>query len=448
MYPKPMIDLDALRANPEAYEKAAKAKFLDVSIKDFLKLDEERKSKLVKVEEMRAKKNEASKKIPTLKGKEKEDLLAEMKTLSEELKTDEDALNNVEEDWKAMQLDLPQIPLDTVPVGKDDESNEEVKKVGDLPKFKFTPKDHVTLGEELDILDIPRGVKMAGARSYVLKGDGARLEMAVLQFSLDKLREKGWTQFTPPYMATYDCFMGTGFFPGVDQENIYALGGQTEKDAPIESDNLYMIGTSEVTVASYHSGEVLKESDLPTRHAGYSPCFRREAGTYGKDTKGLYRIHQFQKIEQVVLCTADQEEGLKMFDEILSNAEEVMQALELPYRIVINSTGDMGKGKVFMKDIETWMPSRDSYGETHSCSYLGDYQARRLNIKYMPAAAATRGSQPAPKAQFVHTLNSTCIATPRILIPIMEIYQNEDGTINIPKVLQPYMGNQKIITKN
>ncbi|MDP6575039.1 MAG: serine--tRNA ligase [Candidatus Peribacteraceae bacterium] len=431
-----MIDLDAIRANPKVYEKAVKDKFLDVSVKDFLKLDEDRKSKLVKVEEMRAKKNEVSKKIPTLKGAEKEKKLAEMKTFSDDLKTEEAALNSIEENWKAMQLDLPQIPLDSVPVGKDDESNEEVKKVGKIPKFKFTPKDHVILGEELDILDIPRGVKMAGARSYVLKGDGARLEMALLQFSLDKLREKGWTQFTPPYMATYDCFMGTGFFPGVDQENIYALGGQTEKDGPIESDNLYMVGTSEVTVASYHSGEVLKEKDLPLRYAGYSPCFRREAGTYGKDTKGLYRIHQFQKIEQVVLCEANQKEGLKMFNEILSNAEDVMQALELPYRIVTNSTGDMGKGKIFMQDIETWMPSRDSYGETHSCSYLGDYQARRLNIKYEDAGG---------NKKFAHTLNSTCIATPRILIPILEIYQNEDGTISVPKVLQPYMGKQKKI---
>ncbi len=432
-----MIDLDDLRARPEAYEKASKDKFLDVSIKDFLKLDDERKAKLTKVEEMRAKKNEVSKKIPTLKGKDKEKMLDEMKTFSNDLKTEEDALSAIEENWKAMQLELPQIPLDKVPVGKDDESNKVEKEVGKKPKFDFKPKDHVTLGEELRILDIPRGVKMAGARSYVLKGDGARLEMAILQFALDKLRDKGWTQFTPPYMATYDCFMGTGFFPGIDQENIYALGGQSEKDGPIDPDNLYMIGTSEVTVASYHADEVLKEEDLPLRYAGYSPCFRREAGTYGKDTKGLYRIHQFQKIEQVVLCKADQDEGLKMFDEILANAEEVMQELKLPYRVVTNSTGDMGKGKVFMQDIETWMPSRDSYGETHSCSYLGDYQARRLNIKYMPAGRPT----------YVHTLNSTCIATPRILIPILEIYQNKDGSVDIPKVLQPYMGKQKKITK-
>ncbi|MBU0457845.1 serine--tRNA ligase [Patescibacteria group bacterium] len=431
-----MIDLDDLRNRPEAYKKAAKDKGLNISIAEFLEQDEARREMLTAVEEKRAEKNAVSKEIPNMKGKEKEKALKDMKKLSDKLKKQEIELSNIEEKWMAMQMELPQIPLENVPIGKDEKTNEEVKKVGDLPKFDFEPKDHVTLAENLDILDITRGVKMAGARSYVLKGDGARLEMAVLQFALDHLREKGWTQFTPPYMAFYECFMGTGFFPGVDQENIYALGGQSSKDDPIEPDNLYMIGTSEVTVASYHKDETLKEEDLPKRYSGFSPCFRREAGTYGKDTKGLYRIHQFQKIEQVVLCKADQEEGLKIFDEILNNAEEVMQALKLPYRIVVNSTGDMGKGKVYMKDIETWMPSRDSYGETHSCSYLGDYQARRLNIKYEDSNG---------KKQFVHTLNSTCIASPRILIPILEIYQNDDGSVTVPEVLRGYMGGQEKI---
>ncbi|MBU2213760.1 serine--tRNA ligase, partial [Patescibacteria group bacterium] len=209
-----------------------------------------------------------------------------------------------------------------------------------------------------------------------------------------------------------------------------------KRGEPINGDDLYTIGTSEVSVASYHKDEVLKEEDLPTRYVGYSPCFRREAGTYGKDTKGLYRVHQFQKVEQVVLCKADQEEGMKMFEEIRTNAEEVMQALSLPYRIIDVCTGDMGKGKVFMQDIETWMPSRNSYGETHSCSYLGDFQARRLNIKY-----ETKDGE----RKFVHTLNNTCIASPRILIPLLEIYQKEDGSITIPDVLRPHMGGQEQI---
>ncbi|MFH1670662.1 MAG: serine--tRNA ligase [Patescibacteria group bacterium] len=430
-----MIDLDDLRTRPEAYQKAAKDKGLKIDVKKFLKLDDERRKKIREVEKMRAEKNAVSKKVPTMKGKEKETALEEMRTLSVSLKERDAKLNEVEEEWKMLQLEFPTIPLDSVPIGKDESANEEVKKVGDLPKFDFKIKDHVALGESLDILDIERGVKIAGARSYILKGDGARLEMAVLQFALDHLRKKGWIQFTPPYMASWECLMGTGFFPGAEEQT-YAVGAEEKRGEPINGDDLYMIGTSEVSVASYHKDEVLKEEDLPTRYVGYSPCFRREAGTYGKDTKGLYRVHQFQKIEQVVLCKADQEEGLKMFEEIRTNAEEVMQALSLPYRIMDICTGDMGKGKVYMQDIETWMPSRNAYGETHSCSYLGDFQARRLNIKYETADGDRK---------FVHTLNNTCIATPRILIPLLEIYQKEDGSITIPDVLRPYMGGQEII---
>jgi seryl-tRNA synthetase len=434
-----MIDLADLRQNPDAYKDAAKKKRVKVDIDAFLKLDEERREVIKTVEEMRAKKNAVSKQVPQMKGDEKKKVIAEMKELDGTLKQSEARLAEIEGEWNEQQLFIPVIPLPQVPVGKDETENVEAKKWGDLPTFDFEPKDHVLLGEELDILDIPRGAKVAGARSYYLKGDGARLEMALLQFTLDHLRKKGWTQFTPPYLANYDCFMGTGFFPGGDQANIYAVGEQLGKDAPVTPDGLYLIGTSEVTVASYHMGETLEESELPKRYAGFSPCFRREAGTYGKDTKGLYRIHQFQKIEQVVLCKADIEEGLKIFEEIRTNAEEVLQALKLPYRILDICTGDLGKGKLIQNDIETWMPSRKSYGETHSCSYLGDFQARRLNIKY----EGTDG-----KKKFVHTLNNTCIASPRILIPILEIYQNADGTVTIPEVLRPYMGGQeKIVSK-
>jgi seryl-tRNA synthetase len=243
--------------------------------------------------------------------------------------------------------------------------------------------------------------------------------------------------FHPPLIATWDCFVGTGFFPGADQNNIYAVGGQAEKDGPIEPDNGYLIGTSEVSVCSYHKDEVLKAADLPRRYCGVSPCFRREAGSYGKDTHGLYRVHQFQKVEQVVLCEADEAGALTLFEEIRTNAEEVLQALNLPYRVMTVCTGDMGKGKVFMQDIETWMPSRDAYGETHSCSYLGDFQARRLNIRY----TATDGTK-----RFVHTLNNTCIASPRILIPLLEMHQNKDGSVTVPEALRPYMDGQQILS--
>ena len=431
-----MIDLSDLRQRPSEYKDAAKKKRITVDIDSFLKLDVVRRDLIKEVEEMRAKKNAVSKAVPTMKGDEKKQAITEMKELDATLKGKENDLATIETQWNDRQLLLPAIPLPQVPTGKDESENVEMKKWGTIPESISNAKDHVELGEALDIIDIPRGAKVAGARSYYLKGDGARLEMAVLLFALDSLRKKGWTQFTPPYLAAYECFMGTGFFPGGDQTNIYAVGGRSEKDAAIEPDNLFLIGTSEVTVASYHMGETLAASELPKRYAGFSPCFRREAGTYGKDTKGLYRIHQFQKIEQVVLCEADTDIAMKMFEEIRTNAEEVLQALGLPYRVLTICTGDLGKGKLFQQDIETWMPSRKSYGETHSCSYLGDFQARRLNMKYEGADG---------KRRFVHTLNNTLIASPRILIPLLEIYQNADGSVTIPDVLRPYMGGQERI---
>jgi seryl-tRNA synthetase len=431
-----MIDLNDLREHPAAYQDAANKKGVKISVEDFLKLDQLRKELLQLTDDMRAKKNSVSKRVPAMKENERKTALADMKELSSCLKEKENELNAVEESWKNMQLHLPNIPHKNAPVGKNENDNVETRKEGQIPVFDFKPRDHVTLGENLDILDIARGVKVSGARNYYLKGDGARLHQAVLRFTIDSLTQKGWTLFSPPLLASYECFMGTGFFPGVDQQNIYAVGGQDDRNSPIEPDNLHLIGTSEVTVCSYHKDEVLKESDLPKKYAGYSTCFRRESGSYGKDTKGLYRVHQFEKVEQVVLCKADTDESMKLFDEIRENAEDVLKALKLPYRILSICTGDMGKGKVFMQDIETWMPSRESYGETHSCSYLGDFQSRRLNIKY-----ETKNGE----KKFVHTLNNTCIASPRILIPILEIYQNKDGSITVPEVLRQYMNNQEKI---
>lgn len=439
-----MVDLDDVRARPEEYQKAADNKGIGISIEGFLKLDELRKELIPLVDDMRARQNSVSKKIPTMKDAEKKTALADMKKLSADLKKKEKELNETETSWKDLQLSLPTIPLDNVPVGKDDTENVEVRKEGDVPGFGFKVKDHMELGEALDIVDIPRGVKLAGARFYFLKGDGARLEQAVLRLAMDHLVKKGYTLFSPPLMTSWDCFMGTGFFPGWE-DNAYAVGPEREKGGPIENEDHYLIGTSEISVCSYHKDEVLPKDMLPTRYAGVSPCFRRESGTYGKDTHGLYRVHQFQKIEQVILCEANQEEGMKMFEEIRTNAEDVLQMLELPYRVVDVCTGDMGQGKVFMQDIESWMPSREGYCETHSCSYLGDFQARRLNIRYEDEEPGRRSPKGEGGKKFCHTLNNTCIATPRILIPLLENYQNEDGSVTIPKALRPYMDGQEKI---
>ncbi len=431
-----MIDMNDLRTRPDAYKAAAKKKRIGVDIDALLQIDSRRLTVLKAAQEMREKKNAVSKEVPKMKGEEKTKAIADMKVVSEKLKEKEEELTALENEWMTLQLLVPSIPLDKVPEGKDDTENVEIRKHGDLPTFDFEPLDHITLGERLDIVDIERGVKIAGSRSYFLKGDGARLEFAVLQFTLDLLHKRGYTAFTPPLMVHYPAMMGTSYFPG-GEEQAYAVGVK-KADGALESDDKWLIGTSEVSVTSYHQNETLKLEELPKRYCGISPCFRREAGTYGKDTKGLYRIHQFQKVEQVILCENNAEESAKMHKEILGNAEAVLQALKLPYRVVDVCTGDMGRGQVYKNDIETWMPSRKSYGETHSCSTFHDFQARRLNIKYEDNG----------KREFVHTLNNTCIASPRILIPILEIYQNKDGSVTIPEVLRPYMGGQeKIVAK-
>ena len=431
-----MIDLNDLRARPDAYQDAARKKRIAVDVLAFLGIDAKRRELLPLVESMRAWRNKVSKAVPSMAGEEKQRAIAEMKELAGELRRREDELTGIDRQWSAMQLLLPSIPLPRVPVGKDDTENREVRTWGQRPAFGFPPKDHVTLGQRLDIIDIARGVRIAGSRSYFLKGDAVRLELAVLGFTLDHLIRKGFTPFAPPLLASWEAMMGTSYFPG-GEEQAYAVGARPDRDGPVEADGYYLIGTSEVSVASYHQGETLSLAELPKRYCGISNCFRREAGTYGKDTQGLYRVHQFQKVEQVVLCQAGERISAAVHAELLQNAEEVLQALGLPYRVVDVCTGDMGRGQVFKNDIETWMPSRESYGETHSCSTFHDFQARRLNIKYDAGDGGRR---------FVHTLNNTCIASPRILIPILENYQNADGSLTIPAALRPYMGSQERIT--
>lgn len=432
-----MIDIEDLRSRPLAYKEAAKKKRVAIDIDAFLVLDTKRRSLQQSLDELRGTQNATSKNMPSLKGEEREALLKEMKDVSAKVKEGEGAFKEVEEQWTAQMLLMPSVPLERVPVGKDDTENVEIRKEGTLPKFAFDPLDHIALGSALDIIDIPRAVKIAGARTYFLKGDGVRLEMAILLFTLESLVKKGYTPFLPPLLVHYGAMMGTSYFPG-GEEQAYAVGVEKSTDTGIESDGAYLIGTSEVSVTSYHSDELLDLHDLPKRYCGISPCFRREAGTYGKDTHGLYRIHQFQKVEQVILCENNPDVSASMHAEILGNAESILKALELPYRVVDVCTGDMGRGQVYKNDIETWMPSRKGYGETHSCSTFHDFQARRLNMKYKNAAG---------KKQFCHTLNNTCIASPRILIPILEIYQNKDGSVTIPEVLRPYMGGQTKIAK-
>jgi seryl-tRNA synthetase len=424
-----MIDLNDFRSRPEAYQKACDDKRIAFDVDKFIELDTKWKSLTTATEELRAKQKRLSKELPSLKGDEQSKMREELKSLSDQVKQSNAELSEVETAWKREQLRIPSIPLDSVPIGKDDTENKLLSTWGDIPKFSFPVKDHLDIGTDLDIIDVERGVKIAGARNYFLKGDGARLQHAVLSFAMDFIRERQYTLLDPPHIVNYDAMMGTGYFPG-GEEMAYHLD---ERDA-----DSYLIGTSEVALVSYHSGEIFPKGSLPKKYAGFSPCYRREAGSYGKDTRGLYRVHQFFKVEQVIFCEADDEISRSFHEELLENSEKFTQLLGLPYRVVEVCTGDLGQGQLYKNDIEVWMPSREAYSETHSCSTMHDFQARRLKIRYKNEEGAST---------ICHTLNNTLIASPRVLIPLLEMNQNEDGSVSIPEVLRPYMGGQEKIVK-
>jgi seryl-tRNA synthetase len=422
-----MLDIRFIRQHPDLVKAGAAKKHIPVDIDRLLEVDEERRALLAQVDALRAERNAASGRIAQMKDEEKQQAIAEMKKVSAQIKTLEEGLRSVEEQYDALMLSVPNVPADEVPEGETDADNVEVRRWGAPPRFDFEPRDHVDLGESLDLIDIPRGVKLSGTRCYFLKNEGALLELAVCKFALDLIVRKGFTPMITPLFVRDEAMIGTGYFPwGRDQ--VYSLQG--------EDPALHLIGTSEVTVASYHYDEILQQDRLPLYYAGFTSCFRREAGTYGKDTRGLYRIHQFQKVEQVVVCKNDPGASLSELEHLVGNAEEVLQALEIPYRVVNVCGGELGAPQVRKYDIECWMHSRAAYGETHSCSMFHEFQARRLKLRYRDEAG---------KVQFAHTLNNTLIASPRILIPLLENNQQQDGSVLIPKVLRAYMGGQEMI---
>jgi seryl-tRNA synthetase len=421
-----MIDIKQIREDPKRFADAAKAKGFNVDIDKLLGIDSELRKNRNRLQEIATEKNKLGKSIPKSGPDEKGPALAKLTELKKEESAINDQIKRLEPDFDAIMLQVAQPAADDVPFGKDDTENVELRKWGDIRRFDFEPKDHVQLGLDLNIIDIERGVKLAGTRNYFLKGDGALLHWAVLRFAMDSMIAKGYVPLAVPMLVRDEVMMGTGFFPGAEDQT-YRM----------EKDNLNLAGTAEVPLTAYHKGELLSADELPLKYVALSTCFRREAGAAGKDTHGLYRIHQFDKVEQVVIGENDEEKSKQYHTEILANAEEVMQALELPYRVVNVCTGDLGRGQIQKYDIEAWMPSRDSYGETHSASRFYEFQARRMNLRYKTAQK---------KNVFCHTLNNTVIASPRILIPILELNQNQDGSVNIPKPLQQYMsGKEKIV---
>ena len=417
-----MLDIKYIRENKELIRQTGIDKNFPIDVDLLLELDRKIVDLNKSLDELKTERNKKSEINPKLSGEEKMKEITYVKELKEKISSLEADLAPIKEEFDLLMLKVPNPCLPEVPVGKDDTDNVEVKKWGEIRSFDFTPKDHITLGEELDLMEFARASKIAGSRTYYLRNDAVLLEMAICRYVVDKLVSKGFTPMSVPVMVKDIAMKGTGYFP-LGKEQAYA----------ITEDDLYLVGTSEVSLVSYHNGETLSKDNLPILYAGYSNCFRREAGTYGKDTKGLYRVHQFTKIEQVAIIEADMDKQREIHDFLLSNSEEVLQDFKIPYRVVSVCTGDIGIGQVRKHDIEAWMPSRNAYCETHSCSSFNDFQARRSNIKYKDSDGTTK---------YCYTLNNTAIASPRILIPILENYQNEDGSITIPEVLVPYMGGK------
>lgn len=415
-----MLDIKFIRENKDIVAAGAKKKRIKIDISKLIELDDKRREQQKQFDEKRAEQNAASEAIAKAQGAEREALIAKMTELKKLLQALEASLQETMKDWRALMVQVPNVPDVSVPDGESDADNKEARTWGEPRQFPFEPKSHVELMVHNDMADYERGAKVAGFRGYFLKNDGARLVWALERLVEDRfMNREGFTPMIVPSLVRRESFVGTGYLP------------QSEEDLYKTQDGEYLAGTAEVATMGYYSDEVIEKKDLPVKFFSFSPCFRREAGSHGKDTKGIFRIHEFVKYEQVVLCRAEHEESVRLHEEITGNAEALLQELKLPYRVVINCGGDLGLGQVKKYDIEAWMPSEQRFRETHSSSYFHDFQTRRLNIRYRDEDGSLK---------YVHSLNNTALAMPRILCQIVENYQNEDGSIEVPEVLQGYMG--------
>jgi seryl-tRNA synthetase len=414
-----MLDIKFIRENKDIIKAGAEKKHIPFDVEALVTIDDKRIELLKVVEGYRSEQNAVSEKIPTASPESRATLIEEMKVVKEKLVSKEIELGTVMDEWKRLMLQVPNVPDITVPEGESDEQNLEIKTWGEIPQFTFEVKDHIALCEQNDLADFERGTKVSGFRGYFLKNGGALLEMALWQYFTQKLVAKGFTPMIVPSLVTKKTLLGTGYLPG-GEDDLYRT-----------QDEEYLAGTGEVATMSYFADEILEAKDLPIKVAAFSACFRREAGSHSKDTKGLIRVHEFYKLEQVMLCEANHATSVEFHEYLTQNVEELIQELKLPYHVVVNCGGDLGQGQVKKYDIEVWMPSQNKYRETHSSSYFHDFQTRRLNIRYRDNDG---------KLRYVHSLNNTAVATPRILACIMENYQQVDGSIKVPDVLVPYIG--------
>jgi len=421
-----MLDLKQIRENPEPVKRAIADKRVSLDLDALLAADQRALALSRTLQELQEKRNHNAKLIPKASATERPELIAEGRKIGEEISALKPAIDAAEAALRELLLMVPNIPADSAPRGASEADNVVVKTVGEPTAFAFAPLDHVALLDKNGWAELARVAKVAGSRSYALRGDGVLLEQSLLRFALDRLVERGFTLMSVPAFANEAAFVGTGHFPAA-RDQVYR----------IELDDKYLTGTSEVTLNALHSGEILSEADLPVRYAGISTCFRREAGSAGKDVRGLIRVHQFNKVEQYVMCKNDPEESERWHQTLLEISESILVDLEIPYRVVECCTGDMGLGKYKMFDVESWVPSEKLYRETHSCSNLGEWQARRSDLRYRDAQG---------KVRYCHTLNNTALATPRFLVPLLENHQLANGGVRLPKKLQPYLGNRAIIS--
>lgn len=438
-----MLDIKFILENKEQVKKAVKDKGLKLDVEKLVLVYTRRNELLGEVEKLQGEKNKINDAI--VSALDKETLIKEGKAIKEKVAQLEPELKEFQKALDEMMVLVPNIPAPDVPIGKDEKDNVEIYKWGEIPKFDFEIKDHIQLGKELDILDLERGVKVGGYRGYYVKNEGASLMMACMLYALHKMIAKGYAPMLVPTLVKEFALFGSGYFKGLEYnpetDEIYQVAtSDKEADGQTSKDKKFLVGTAEPSLLAYYSGEVLKEEDLPLKLCGYSQCYRNEIGSYGKDTKGLYRVHEFMKVEQVILSKADISESDKLQQEMMDISKEMHEELGLPYRQLQICTGDMGAGKYKMFDIEAWLPSRQSYGETGSASNFLDWQARRLNVKYINKKG---------EKKYVYMLNNTALPSPRIFIAILENYQQKDGNVEIPKVLQKYLpkGMKKISPK-
>jgi seryl-tRNA synthetase len=417
-----MLDRRFVRENPEAVQAAIRVKGIDLDVGELLRLDQSSRELQRELDEAQTRRKSFAKQFAEADEATRVRLKAEHEEQDLHLKSVREQLTQVSDELQALLLRTPMIPWTGTPVGPDDSANVTIRTWGEQPVFDFQPRDHVELLENRGWAEFGRARKVAGERAYALTGDMVLLERALLSYALDHLIERGSTVISVPAMVRDDALTGTGQFPA-HREETYA----------ITADDLYLAGTAEVALVGLHSGEILDAKALPIRYAGISPCFRREAGSAGRDVRGLLRVHQFEKVEQFVICAADDEESDRWHAELLGAAEHLLQGLGLHYEVVECSTGDMGAGKYRMNDINTWFPSLGRFRETHSCSSLHDWQARRASVRYRDTDGTVK---------FAYTLNNTAIATPRLLAALVENYQTADQKVRVPKVLRPYLGGR------